>query len=99
LGTSLNVKTPYPSLKRRYAPKETRAQNGSYSPEGILTSHSQISRNDKRGFQGVRRYVWMFGFEDVLESPGRVSEGGLRAERTTGMISLEMRAGRGMSWR
>ena len=26
----MNVKTPRPSLKRRYAPKEMRAQNGSY---------------------------------------------------------------------
>ena len=29
-GTSLKVKTPQPSLKRRYAPKEMRAQKGSY---------------------------------------------------------------------
>ena len=28
-GTSLKVKTPQPSLKRRYAPKEMRAQKGS----------------------------------------------------------------------
>jgi hypothetical protein len=27
----LKVKTPQPSLKRRYAPKEMRAQKGSYS--------------------------------------------------------------------
>lgn len=30
-GTSLNVKTPHPSLKRRYAPNETRPHKGSYS--------------------------------------------------------------------
>ena len=30
-GTSLKVKTPQPSLKRRYAPKEMRAQKGSYN--------------------------------------------------------------------
>ena len=29
-GTSLNVKTPQPSLNKRYAPKETRTQKGSY---------------------------------------------------------------------
>lgn len=32
----MKVKTPKPSLKRRYAPKETRAQNGSCVENGSL---------------------------------------------------------------
>jgi hypothetical protein len=48
-GTSLNVKTPKPSLNSRYAPKETRTQKGSY--ERDLVSH--VLRGDSSGTGGI----------------------------------------------
>ncbi len=47
-GTSLNVNTPKPNLNNRYAPKETRAQNGNYRSVELAERLIGIMRLDTR---------------------------------------------------
>jgi hypothetical protein len=63
-GTSLKVKTPQPSLKRRYAPKEMRAQKGSY----VAVSEVRVgSRWIKRGtYNRHNIFLYLLGHRDDL---------------------------------
>jgi hypothetical protein len=68
-GTSLKVKTPQPSLKRRYAPKEMRAQNGSYH----VVREILYMNWDRRTYHRHDFLLDLFGERDDFHVHGKVN--------------------------
>ncbi|KAB8302311.1 hypothetical protein EYC80_005745 [Monilinia laxa] len=57
-GTSLNVKTPYPSFPKRYAPNETSTQNGNYFRRNNTHRRGGGGWGEGKGFVFRINYGW-----------------------------------------